>query len=157
MVKVRKIYIKSKIVMKLIDKYKPSDYYDCEEKNIKRKEPLCTNYIFDQMFCHYPKPVAILMKIRNAMVKPLGLKGGNSFRELISESNAEEIVAYKNDRHLCFWVSVYCSLPIENQQNISITTVVKFNNLLGKLYFACIWVFHKILEKKLFREAIKEN
>lgn len=61
-----------------------------------------------------------------------------------------------NDRHLCFWVGIYCSLPEDGWQEAAVTTVVKFNNLLGKVYFIGIWIFHKVLVKSLFRKAIKE-
>ena len=39
----------------------------------------------------------------------------------------------------------------------SVTTVVKFNNFLGRVYFIGIWVFHKLLVKSLFRKAIKSK
>ena len=39
----------------------------------------------------------------------------------------------------------------------SVTTVVKFNNFLGIIYFIGIWVFHKLLVRSLFRKAIKSK
>lgn len=145
------------LLMYLIDKYLPSDYCDVVAKNIHCSKPLSADYIFEQMFCNFPKPVALLMKMRNAIVKLLGLQGGGSFRDLIVERSANEIVICKNDKHLCFWVGVYCSAPDDvGQQNASVTTVVKFNNFLGKIYFIAIWLFHKILVKSLFRKSIRE-
>ncbi len=142
--------------MKLIDKYLPSDYNDSVSKRIKPAEPLTPDCIFEDMFCNFPKPVAWLMKMRNALVKPFGLQGGSGFRSLVSERNDEEIIICKNDRHLCFWVSIYCSRPEDGWQEAAVTTVVKFNNLLGKIYFIGIWVFHKLLVKSLFRKAINK-
>ncbi|MCQ2180360.1 MAG: DUF2867 domain-containing protein [Bacteroidales bacterium] len=142
--------------MKLIDKYLPSDYNDSVFKRIKPAEPLTPDCIFEDMFCNFPKPVAWLMKMRNALVKPFGLQGGSGFRSLVSERNDEEIIICKNDRHLCFWVSIYCSRPEDGWQEAAVTTVVKFNNLLGKIYFIGIWVFHKLLVKSLFRKAINK-
>ena len=75
--------------MKLIDKYLPSDYSDSLSKRIRPKEPLAPDGIFEAMFCNFPKPVAWLMKMRNAMVKPLGLQGGGGFRNLVSEHSDE--------------------------------------------------------------------
>ena len=141
--------------MRLIDKYIPSDYSDSVSRRIKPAEPLTPDDIFEQMFCNFPKPVAWLFKLRNAIVKPLGLKGGDGFRNLISERNDEEIILSKNDKHLCFWVSIYCSRPQDGWQESSVTTVVKFNNFLGRIYFVGIWVFHKLLVKSLFHKAIK--
>ena len=143
--------------MKLIDKYLPSDYSDSVYKRIKRMEPLTADCIFEQMFCNFPKPVEWLFKLRNVLVKPLGLQGGGGFRNLIAERNAEEIILSKSDKHLCFWVGIYCSLPKDGWQEASVTTVVKFNNFLGRIYFIGIWVFHKLLVKSLFRKAIKDR
>lgn len=141
--------------MRLIDKYKPSDYCDSVSRRIKPAEPLTPDDIFEQMFCNFPEPVAWLFKLRNAIVKPLGLKGGDGFRNLISERNDEEIILSKNDKHLCFWVGIYCSQPQDGWQEAAVTTVVKFNNFLGRIYFVGIWVFHKLLVKSLFRKAVK--
>ena len=140
--------------MKLITEYLPSDYSDCVFKRIKPAVPLSPDDIFEEMFCNFPRPVDWLMKLRNAMVKPLGLQGGGGFRNLISERNDEEIILSKNDKHLCFWVSIYCSQPINGWQEASVTTVVKYNNFLGRIYFIGIWAFHKLLVKGLFRRAI---
>lgn len=140
---------------KLIDKYLPADYCDSVSRRIKPESQLSPDNIFERMFCNFPKPVAMLMKLRNAIVKPLGLKGGGSFRELVSERNEEEIILCKNDKHLCFWVGIYCSTPEDGWQDASVTTVVRFNNFLGRMYFIGIWVFHKLLVKSLFRKAIR--
>ena len=142
--------------MKLIDKYLPSDYYDSVSKRIKPTESLSPDNIFEEMFCNFPKPVDWLFKLRNAIVKPFGLQGGRGFRKLISERNDEEIILSKNDKHLCFRVGIYCSQPIDGWQEASVTTAVKYNNLLGRIYFIGIWAFHKLLVKGLFRRAIKD-
>ena len=142
---------------RLIDKYLPSDYYDSVSERIKPTELLSPEHIFVDMFCNFPKPVAWLFKLRNVIVKPFGLQGGGGFRNLVSEKNDEEIILNKSDKHLCFWVSIYCSLPKDGCQDASVTTVVKFNNFLGRIYFIGIWVFHKLLVKSLFRKAIKDR
>lgn len=140
---------------KLIDKFLPADYNDSVSKKINPSKPLSSDYIFEQMFCNFPKPVDWLMKLRNVIMKPFGIQGGGGFRNLVTERNDEEIIVNKNDKHLCFWVSIYCSQPEDDLQETSITTVVKFNNFLGKVYFVGIWIFHKILVKSLFRKATK--
>ena len=35
------------------------------------------------------------------------------------ERNDEEIILSKNDKHLCFWVGIYCSQPIDGWQEAS--------------------------------------
>lgn len=102
--------------MKLIDKYLPSDYSDSVSKRIKPTEPLSPDNIFEEMFCNFPKPVDRLFKLRNAIVKPFDLQGGEGFKNLILERNDEEIILSKDDSHLCFWVSIYCSQPEDGWQ-----------------------------------------
>lgn len=143
--------------MKLIDKYFPSDYSDSVSRRIKPELPLSPDYVFEQMFCNFPRPVAWLMSLRNAIVKPLGLQGGSGFRELVSERNEEEIILSKNDKHLCFWVGIFCSKPEDGWQDVSVTTVVRFNNFPGRLYFIGIWLFHKILVKSLFCKSLRNK
>ena len=140
---------------KLTDKYLPADYCDSVSKRIKPDKPLSPDYIFEQMFCNFPKPVAWLMNLRNAIVKPLGLKGGSGSRKLVSERNEEEIILSKIDKHLDFQVGIYCSKPVDGWQDASVTTVVKFNNFQGRLYFIGIWMFHKLLVGILFRKAVR--
>lgn len=140
----------------MIDKYLPSDYSDSVSKRIRPVAPLTADHIFEEMFCNFPKPVVWLFKLRNAIVKPLGLQGGGGFRNLISERSEEEIIISKNDRYLCFRVGIFCSEPVDGWQDASVTTVVKYNNFLGRIYFIGIWVFHKLLVKSLFRKAIKK-
>lgn len=143
--------------MTLIDKYLPADYRDCVSKKVKPDVPLTPDYVFEQMFCNIPRPMAWLMKLRNVIVKPFGLQGGGSFWDLITERNEEEIILSKNDKHLCFWVGIYCSTPADGWQDVSVTTVVKYNNFLGRLYFIGIWLFHKILVKSLFHKTLKNK
>ncbi len=140
--------------MRLIDKYLPSDYNDRVFKRLRPAEPLTPDIIFENMFCNYPKPVAWLMSLRNALVKQVGLQGGGGFRNLVTERNDQEIILCKKDRHLDFWIGIFCSTPEDGYQDVSVTTVVKFNNFFGRLYFIGIWVFHKLLVKTLFRKAI---
>lgn len=150
------MFIEHRIIrMKLIDKYLPADYCDSVFRRINPDSPLSPDSIFEQMFCDFPKPVAWLMNLRNAIVRPLGLNGGGGFRKLVSERNEEEIILCKNDKHLNFQVGIYCSYPEDGWQEASVTTVVKFNNFLGRLYFIGIWMFHKLLVKSLFRKAVR--
>lgn len=138
----------------LIDKYLPADYSDYCSKTIDAREPITVDDVFDSMFCNFPRPVRTMLKLRDALVKPLGLKTGATFRDRIIERNNEEIVIGALDKHLNFWVSVYCSLPDNGRQTVSVRTVVKFNNMLGRIYFAGIWIFHKTIVNILFKRAL---
>ena len=138
----------------LIDKYLPADYSDCYSKTIDARSQITVDALFDSMFCNFPWPVRMLLRFRDAMVKPFGLKTGTTFRDRIIERNDEEIVIEAIDKHLNFWVSVYCYLQEEGNQIVSVRTVVSFNNMLGKLYFAGIWIFHKVIANIHFKRAV---
>lgn len=140
---------------KLVQKYLPADYADCFHKDIQNKKTILVDDLFRLVFMEYPKCIMTLMKIRDILVKPLGLKSGISFDKLIMERNNEEIILGKEDNHLSFVVSVYSSNHKECHQLLSISTVVKYNNFIGRMYFAAIWIFHKMVVGYLFRRAVK--
>lgn len=139
---------------RLIDHYLPADYID---KFTKRVEPatLTADKLFDYMFVEFPKPVIWLLALRRKLVSPFGLKSSVSFRNLIKERNDEEIILGLDDKHLSFWVSVYCSQPAGGKQDAEVSTVVWFNNTLGRVYFAFIYIFHKLIVGCLLRRAIR--
>lgn len=141
--------------MRQIDNYSPYDYRDQYSVKADASNNLDVQTIFERMFCDFPKPVRWLMDLRNAIVKPLGLRGGGSFSDLVIYRNDEEIILSKDDRHLCFWVGIYCAKAEYERQDVSVTTVVKFHNLLGRFYFIGIWFFHKLLVSSLLKRAIK--
>lgn len=140
----------------LIDKYIPGDYSDCCSKAVDAEDQITVDALFDSMFCNFPWLIRMMLKLRDALVKPFGLKTGATFRDRIIERNDEEIIIGVLDKHLNFWVSVYCSLSENGKQTVSVSTVVSFNNVLGRLYFAGIWVFHKLMLNILFKRTLNE-
>ncbi len=141
--------------MRLIDNYSPYDYRDTFSVEADLSNGLDVQTIFERIFCDFPKPVRWLMDLRNAIVKPLGISGGGSFRDLVVNRNDEEIILCKDDRHLCFWVGIYCAKPGGECQEVSVTTVVRTHNKLGKIYFIGIYVFHRLLVRSMLRRAVK--
>lgn len=74
---------------------------------------------------------------------------------MIIEQNDNEIIIGAKDKHLTFHVSLFCSDVKDKTQEVSITTIVKYENILGRIYFAAIWLFHRIIVSYLFKRAIK--
>jgi hypothetical protein len=107
---------------------------------------------------------AVLMKIRNSIVRLFGLAvSGDEAQEqdyypagsklaifTVSARNENEIVMEENDKHLKFRVSV---LVDREKSEIYLTTVVKYNNWGGRLYFIPVKPVHKMLVKS----QIKKN
>lgn len=134
-----------------------ADYVDSYSATMADGSPMTADVLFERMFIQLPPFVLKMLKLRDVLVKPLGLKTGVTFRERIIERDEEEIIIGAQDKHLSFWVSVYCSAPNNDQQTAAITTVVKYHHFFGKCYFAAIKPFHKFIVRYLFRKATKSH
>lgn len=130
-----------------------ADYVDSCTVTMADGSLMTADILFERMFIQLPPFILKLLKLRDALVKPLGLKTGTTFRDRIIERDEEEIIIGAEDKHLSFWVSIYCSKPNRGQQIAAITTAVKYHNFLGKCYFAAIKPFHKLIVGFLFRKA----
>ena len=95
-----------------------------------------------------PKWVNWLMNIRDTVVGIFGLKTSKDTVEgqttifQIIEQHENEIVMGETDKHLDFKTSV---LVDRANSFIYLTTIVRFNNLFGKLYFMPVKPFHRII------------
>lgn len=138
----------------LLAQFLPANYSDTFQREVIGQEAFTPEELLSSLFIRTPWWVDSLMKLRNMLVKPLGLKGGE-FKEHLAEmvlcQNESEIVWGMNDKHLCFYVSIGCSEWVENRQTASITTIVKYNNFVGKAYFFLIKPFHRIIIKSILK------
>jgi len=138
------------------------DYFDSYQTDIITKESIeeITTRIFT-----LPEWVKFLMRIRNSIVGIFGLKTGDKINVqkadqypegskaiffTIADRNENEIVMTENDRHLNFRVSV---MMIRNKSATAVylTTIVKFNNFIGNIYFFPVKPFHRIIIQSLLR------
>jgi hypothetical protein len=96
-----------------------------------------------------------LFKLRNAIVGVFGLKAGKSdvAFPIISQTETE-IVSGLGDTHLDFRASI---LKDPEAGTISLTTVVHFNNVLGRVYFLPVKPFHKIIMRSLLKRYLKNR
>ena len=140
---------------RLIKKYFPANYKDCFRDKIYRKPYMSVNELFNLMFSQYPKWIMRMYYIRNLIVKPFGVKINKSFANMVIEQNENEIIIGAKDKHLTFHVSLFGSDVKDKTQEVSIPTIVKYENILGRIYFAAIWLFHRIIVSYLFKRAIK--
>lgn len=121
-----------------------------------------THLIFGTM----PKWVMFLMRLRNRLVKVFGLKTNMEkdfkpqykpgetigFIKVFSVGEREVLIG-ADDKHLNFRVSVFNSE--EHKHNIKVTTLVKYNNLFGRIYMTLIKPFHIIIVKHMVKQAYK--
>lgn len=107
-----------------------------------------------------PGWVNALGKLRDLLVKPFGLKTEIEIKEEQLDSEFDfapvlfrndcEIVMGLNDKHLYFRLSVLKVAQHENSQ-LFLTTVVRFNNLGGRIYFSAIRLFHGLIVRSMLR------
>lgn len=138
---------------KLIDKFLPADYHDTFViKTSKPAEQIIPKELIKKIFNHSPAWLSFLYKVRNILVKPFGIEGGDILisEDYIIEDTENEAIMRKDDKHLLFYVSI---AKIGNNL-IDVTTVVQYHNALGKVYFFFIKPFHKMIVPRVVKEII---
>lgn len=109
-----------------------------------------------------PKWVGDLLKLRNLIVAPLGLKTDNAVSEApenaigmfpIVKNTDSQIILGFDDLHLDFRIVVDVE-QIENGTRIYTTTYVQTHNLLGKTYLFTIKPFHKLIVATSLRNLV---
>jgi len=115
-----------------------------------------------------PQWADMLMTIRNAVAKLVGLEAGGLKKDTnisdfypigsravyftVIDRNENEIVMAENDKHINFRISIMINRE-GNHVTIYLTTLLKFNNLLGQLYFFPVKPFHRLIVISLLKGA----
>jgi hypothetical protein len=139
----------------IIHSHLPADYVDTHSKEIQCERRITPEAFLDMAFNQHPKWIVWLLELRNILVKPFGLDTKSRFTDMNNDKSLNEIVFGMTDKHLTFYVSLWCGEHQNNKQLLKITTVVKYNNTLGKLYFAVIKPFHCVIIKTMLRRVGK--
>ena len=114
------------------------------------------------VFADPPRMVRCLMASRNGIVAPFGLKASIGFSDRglgkidvfpIISRTAGEVVVGGDDKHLDFriWINIQPGLT---GSEVTISTLVKINSLLGKIYLLVIMPFHKLLSRSMLQRAV---
>ena len=108
------------------------------------------------------KWISALMKLRDKIVNPLGLKTSEKIddKEIqyfkfekgkrlgifkLIDKVENEVILGENDKHLNFRISILLDNPTKDTKILTISSIVKFNNWFGRLYFMIIKPFHNII------------
>jgi|JI10StandDraft_1071094.scaffolds.fasta_scaffold06905_9 hypothetical protein len=148
----------------------PFDYLDCYIAEVKTKD-LEIEKVGKLFFLSGPSWITALLLLRDKLVGFLGLKTGRdasdkqrliaNFKCEIGEQialfkvfgkNPNEVLFGENDIHLDFRVSLFLD---RSMNTITISTHVKFNNWMGKLYFIPVMPFHKIIVPVILKGIVK--
>jgi hypothetical protein len=127
----------------------------CDSYRIKKTTAENVEEITRRLF-QAPKWVRGLMKTRDFLVRPFGLKTAKETQSdkifpVIAQTE-NEIVMGINDRHLNFRVSILLG---REKSYIYTTTLVQYNNRFGKAYFLLIKPFHKFIVRSVMKRQIK--
>jgi len=71
---------------------------------------------------------------------------------VVSQSPQEVVLGF-DDKHLDFRVSITVAPDGDASTEVTVTTVVKTNNLLGRTYLATIMPFHRLITRHLLEHA----
>jgi hypothetical protein len=114
-----------------------------------------------RMFAHTPRWIDALLKLRNLIVAPFGLKtsgageatasGMIGLFPIVSET-PERLVAGFNDSHLDFRVVIDVR-PAGAGQQVTATTLVRTHNRLGRIYLKTIMPFHRLIVRTMLRQV----
>lgn len=122
-------------------------------------ETLDARQAAERMLGPGPRWIDILLALRNLMVAPFGLKTSapSGAADVIGifpvvSQTPERLVAGFNDRHLDFRVVVDVA-NTGSGQRVTVTTLVKTHNLLGRVYLATILPFHRLIARRLLRQV----
>ena len=115
----------------------------------------------ERMLSQSPRWVDALVRLRNAIVAPFGLKttGAGEPNKLgmigifpVISDTPEQLVAGFNDRHLDFRVVVDVTADGAGRQ-VTATTLVRTHNWFGRSYLAVIMPFHRLVVKSMLRRV----
>ncbi|WP_176955770.1 DUF2867 domain-containing protein [Sinosporangium album] len=105
-----------------------------------------------EVFGKPPRTVSTLMRLRDHLVRPFGLRTADTLRAKtlfpVLASSADEVVMGVDDRHLSFRVGVLVA-----DRRMSVTTAVQFNHWTGRLYWAVVRWFHPYVVRSMIRSV----
>ena len=151
----------------LVRNYYPADYKDAFVYEVGNISVLSPDNLLFSFWTDFPAWVNLLFKIRNFLVKFVGLEGSmNSLQELeacikngnkcsiasVPAKNEAETVLLLDDKHLSAYLSVYIE-SCQNVKSVYAITLVHFKNRLGRVYFFFIRPFHGLIVKGMLKRA----
>ena len=113
------------------------------------------------VFASPPVIVRRLLRLRDLLVRPLGLRGASGADTLegfpVLGRREHEVLMGLDDRHLDFRVSLRLLQAGGAAESLQLTTTVTFHGTLGRLYFVLVRPFHRRIVPAMLRSAIRKN
>ncbi|MCP3474367.1 DUF2867 domain-containing protein [Bradyrhizobium sp. CCGUVB1N3] len=117
-----------------------------------------------RMVLHGPRWIDTLLRLRNILVTPFGLKtsgegapapGGLIGLFPVVSETPERLVAGFDDYHLDFRIVVDVAGD-STQKQVTSTTLVRTHNLLGRTYLTLIMPFHKLVVRGMMGRIVEQ-
>ncbi len=116
-----------------------------------------------------------LFALRNKVVSMFGLKTGGNLNDKQKQLNhfkyepgeqislfkvfyktSNEVILGEDDKHLDFRVSLFLETLPQDEKSLTISTIVKFNNWFGRIYFVPVRPFHKIIVPHMLKVILRK-
>jgi hypothetical protein len=149
------------------------DFADAFQCQLPENQSQNIDSVTRAIFLTMPQWVAQLLELRNAIVRPFGLKTSidavpSSDRgelqpgtavgvfEVLDRRLNDEIMLGEDDNHLDYRVSI--QLEREDKKCwVVVSTAVKFNNWLGRAYFVPVRSVHKIVVPAMMKHGLEHS
>jgi len=154
-------------------------YLDSYRTEINNEDNRSIDFLTALLFTSIPKWVRHLLSLRDFLVRPFGLQTGQIpeptsldkslrykpgdkaiFFRIIERSESEVVMA-EDDKHLYFRTSLLAqNIPGSSRRSLFLTTIVQFHNVWGRIYFAPVKPFHKLIMRRMlisFHRVLIEN
>jgi hypothetical protein len=148
------------------------DFADAFKCLLPAEQPQNIDAVTRAIFLTMPPWISQLLELRNFIVRPFGLKTSNdavpsSHQDKLQPGTAvgvfevldrrlNEIMLGEDDQHLDYRVSIQLERE-EEKCWVVITTLVKFNNWLGRAYFVPVRPVHKIIVPAMIKYGLERS
>jgi hypothetical protein len=149
------------------------DFADAFRCQLPGNQPENIDSVTRSIFLTMPQWVAQLLELRNVIVRPFGLKtsidavpSNNQDKlqpgtavgvfEVLDRRLNDEIMLGEDDKHLDYRVSIRLERE-EKKCWVVVSTVVKFNNWLGRAYFVPVRSVHKIVVPAMMKHGLERS
>lgn len=156
----------------LIHQYLPANFIECLQCTFRSKRKVSADDIMVEFWTVPPKWVMAMFKLRNILVKPFGIQGDDQgdrrelekairtggtyhFMSIPAKSDIETILC-ADDKHLVMYLSVKIEELNESDKVVTVSTLVKFHNSVGRIYFFIIYPFHCIIVNSMLKSVLKK-
>ena len=152
----------------LVRNYLPADYSDVYTYKVNSEKEIVPDDVMVNFWVDFPAWVNVLFKLRNFLVKFVGLQSseGSDVQEIekcirtgtpyrlasVPAKSDSETVLLLSDRHLGAYMSVFVEDKV-----VSLITLVHFKNRLGRIYFFVVRPFHGIAVKNMLKRAVDKT